>query len=133
MRKTILALTALLGTTFTQVPLMAAERTPQWLIVLTLARPELQDPKSWTDADNAAVGAHYQRLKKMTDEGKVIFFGRTQDTMPNGHLVPDTVGLIVLEAATRAEADAVLSGDPAVKAGLMRGKVFSYQVALQRK
>ena len=114
-------------------PLAAAEKTPQWLIVLTLARPELQDPKNWTDKDNAAVGAHFTRLQKMTEDGKVILFGRTQDTLPNGHLIPDTTGLIVLEAPDRAAAEAVLNDDPAVKAGLMRGKVFSYQVALQRK
>jgi len=106
---------------------------PQWLIVLSLARPELQDPKAWTPADNAAVGAHFGRLQKLTEEGKVVLFGRTQDTQPNGNLVPDTMGLIILEAPDRAAAQAVLDGDPAVKAGLMRGKVFSYQVALQRK
>jgi len=115
------------------VPAAAAERLPQWLIVLTLARPELQDPKAWTPADNAAVGAHFGRLQKLTEEGKVVLFGRTQDTQPNGNLVPDTMGLIILEAPDRAAAQAVLDGDPAVKAGLMRGKVFSYQVALQRK
>jgi uncharacterized protein YciI len=114
-------------------PLMAAETMPQWLIVLTLARPELQDPKTWTDKDNAAVGAHFERLKTMTDQGRIIVFGRTQDTLPNGHLVPDTIGLIILEAPDRAAAEAVLNDDPAVKAGLMRGKVFSYQIALQRK
>jgi len=123
----------LLAAILVAAPLHAADRVPQWLIVLTIARPELQDPKKWTDKDNAAVGAHFQRLQKMTAEGKVIFFGRTQDTLPNGHLVPDTTGLIVLEAADREAAEKVLAEDPAVQAGLMRGKVFSYQIALQRK
>ena len=112
---------------------MMAADLPQWLIVLTLARPELQDPKNWTDRDNAAVGAHFARLQKMTEEGRVIFVGRTQDTTPDGKMVPDTTGLIVLEAPDRAAAEAVLRDDPAVKAGLMRGKVFSYKIALQRK
>ena len=116
----------------TAVPAMAAD-VPQWLIVLNIARPELQDPKSWTKEDNAAVGAHFVRLQKMTEEGKVLFFGRTQDTTADGKLVPDTLGLIVLEAPDRAAAEAVLQGDPAVKAGIMRGKVFSYKIALQRK
>ena len=98
-----------------------------------IARPELQDPKSWTKEDNAAVGAHFVRLQKMTEEGKVLFFERTQDTTADGKLVPDTLGLIVLEAPDRAAAEAVLQGDPAVKAGIMRGKVFSYKIALQRK
>jgi uncharacterized protein YciI len=116
----------------TAVPAMAAD-VPQWLIVLNIARPELQDPKNWTKADNAAVGAHFVRLQKMTEDGKVLFFGRTQDTTADGKLVPDTMGLIVLEAPDRQAAEAVLQGDPAVKAGLMRGKVFSYKIALQRK
>ena len=116
----------------TAVPAIAAD-APQWLIVLNIARPELQDPKNWTKKDNAAVGAHFVRLQKMTEEGKVLFFGRTQDTTADGKLVPDTLGLIVLEAPDRAAAGAVLQGDPAVKAGIMRGKVFSYKIALQRK
>ena len=114
------------------VPAMAAD-AQQWLIVLNIARPELQDSKNWTKEDNAAVGAHFVRLQKMTEEGKVLFFGRTQDTTADGKLVPDTLGLIVLEAPDRAAAEAVLQGDPAVKAGIMRGKVFSYKIALQRK
>jgi uncharacterized protein YciI len=105
---------------------------PQWLIVLSLGRPELQDPANWTDEDNAAVGAHFERLQTMTEEGTVIFFGRTQDTTPDGHLVPDTTGLIVLEAPNRAAAEKVLREDPAVLAGIMKGKVFSYKLALQR-
>ena len=106
---------------------------PQWLIMLSLARPELQDPANWTDEDNAAVGAHFVRLQRMTEEGTVIFFGRTQDTTADGHLVPDTTGLIVLEAPDRATAETVLREDPAVVSGLMRGKVFSYTLAAQRK
>ena len=129
MRRLLIGLAAAM---LIQSPALAAGN-PQWLIVLTLARPELQDSKAWTARDNAAVGAHFARLKTMTEEGKVILFGRTQDTLPNGHLVPDTTGLIILEAPTRAAAEAVLSDDPAVKAGLMKGKVYSYQVALQRK
>ena len=133
MRRALLAVSALIWGTLLQGSAIAADAMPQWLFVLTLARPELQDPKNWSDKDNAAVGAHFARLQKMTDEGKVVFFGRTQDTTPDGHLVPDTTGLIVLEAPDRAAAEAVLRDDPAVMAGLMRGKVFSYKVALQRK
>lgn len=129
MRKVLLGLAALVAGSMAQ----AADPVPQWLIVLTIARPELQDPKNWTDKDNAAVGAHFTRLQKMTEEGKVIFFGRTQDTTPEGHLVPDTTGLIVLEAPDRTAAEKVLNDDPAVQAGLMKGKVFSYKIALRRK
>ena len=127
-RRTMIALGA-----FLWASVAAAQGTPQWLIVLTLARPELQDPKTWTDKDNATVGAHFTRLQKMAESGQVIFFGRTQDTLPNGNLVPDTTGLIVLEAPDRAAAERVLNEDPAVQAGLMKGKVFSYQLAVQRK
>lgn len=133
MRALVIALSSLVSVMLMQAPASAGQATPQWLIVLTLARPDLQDPKNWTDKDNAAVSAHFERLKRMTEEGKIILFGRTQDTLPNGHLVPDTTGLIILEAPDRSAAELVLKEDPAVKAGLMRGKVFSYQVALQRK
>jgi uncharacterized protein len=133
MRRAMLAISAFTWGMLLQAPAMAADAMSQWLIVLTIARPELQDPKNWSDKDNAAVGAHFARLQKMTEEGKVIFFGRTQDTTSDGHLVPDTTGLIVFEAPDRTTAEAVLRDDPAVKGGLMRGKLFSYKVALQRK
>lgn len=133
MRRITLGAVALIASLAIELPAMAAEAMPQWLIVLTLGRPELQDPKNWSASDNAAVEAHFTRLQKMTEEGRVIFFGRTQDTTADGHLVPDTTGLIVLEAPDRAAAEAVLRDDPAVRAGLMHGKVFSYKIALQRK
>jgi uncharacterized protein YciI len=133
MWKSFTGLFALLSTALMQAPAMAAEVMPQWLIVLSLARPELQDPKAWTDGDRAAVDAHFTKLQKMTEEGRVIFFGRTQDTAADGRLVPDTTGLIVFEAPDRAAAERILRDDPAIKAGVMRGKVFSYQIALQRK
>jgi uncharacterized protein YciI len=133
MHRFVLQALALVAVSLTALPAAAAEPAKQWLIVLSLARPELQDPKSWTEQDKAAVGAHFARLKKMIDEGKVIFFGRTQDTQANGHLVADTMGLVVLEAPDRAAAEALMREDPAVKAGLMHGKVYSYHIALQRK
>ena len=133
MKRTMLAAMMFVTALGTSPAAAAANPPPQWLIILTLGRPELQDPKNWTAADMAAVGAHFSRLKKMADDGSVIFFGRTQDTTPDGKLVPDTTGLIVLEAADRAAAEAVLRDDPAVKAGLMKGKVFSYEIAAQRK
>ena len=116
-----------------QTPALAADAKPQWLIVLTLARPELHDPKTWTEKDSAAVTAHFNRLQRLVSDGTVIIAGRTQDSDERGHLVRDGMGLVIVEASDRATAEQLMRDDPAIQAGVMQGKLFSYRIAVQRK
>jgi uncharacterized protein YciI len=88
--------------------------------------PRLHDDAAWTDADKAAVGAHFARLKVATAQGSVVLAGRTNETGDR------TLGLVVFKAANIAEANAYLREDPAVAAGVMTMEVRPYSIALLR-
>ncbi len=93
----------------------------QFVIVLRL-NPKYQDDKNWTEADNQAVGRHFAKLQKLQKEGKLILAGRT--------LVKESMGFVILEAESEAEARQVMEADDAVKAGIMSAEVLPFQTAL---
>ena len=96
-----------------------------FLIVLRLA-PRLHDDKAWTDADNAAVGAHFQRLKAATAAGQVVLAGRTPEAGDK------TMGLVVFTAPDATAARAFMDGDPCVAAGVMLAELRPFDLALLR-
>lgn len=104
----------------------AAVQPRQYIYMLHLA-PRLRVEAAWTDADRAAVAAHFDRLKRATEEGSVILAGRTREPLEA------TFGLVVFEAADDAAARAFMDGDPAVTSGVMTAELHPYAVALLRK
>jgi D-alanyl-D-alanine carboxypeptidase len=93
----------------------------QFVIVLRL-NPKYQDEKNWTDADKQAVGRHFAKLHQLEKDGKLIFAGRT--------LIKESMGVVVLEVETEAEARAIMDADDAVKAGIMSAELLPFQTAL---
>src|SRR6187551_272016 len=89
---------------FASIAMRAAEATPApaalpapeapkpklktYLVILRPAA-RLHDEKAWTDADKAATGAHFARLKAATAAGQVIMAGRTAEPLDQ------TQGLVV--------------------------------------
>jgi len=106
--------------------LSKAEGLKTFLIVLRLP-PRLHDEKAWTEADNAAVGAHFQRLKAATEARQVILAGRTHESGDK------TMGLVVFTATDEAAAREFMNGDPCVAAGVMTATLHPYDLALLRK
>jgi len=107
-----------------QVKRMAKEK--QFVYVLRLV-PRLFEDSSWTQADEDIVERHFLRLKRFTDEGKVVLAGRTLNDGSK------TFGLVIFEAASEEEALEFMKGDPAVEEGVMTAELFPYAVALMRK
>ena len=99
----------------------------QW-VYLIRPIPRLRDEKAWTPADNQAAGAHFQYLQKLTADGVVVMAGRTMQPLDD-----KTVGMVVFEAASEAEARRIADADPAVKAGVFTMEMFPFAIALQRK
>jgi uncharacterized protein YciI len=102
------------------------ENTNQFVYVLKLV-PRLYDDSNWTQVDENIVDRHFNRLKKYTEEGKVILAGRTLNSGP------DTFGLVIFEAASEEEAIDFMKRDPAVEEGVMTAELYPYRVALMRK
>jgi uncharacterized protein YciI len=107
-------------------PAATAPKPKHFLIVLRL--PErLHDQKAWTKEDNAAVGAHFTRLKAAVAEGKVLLAGRTEEPLDR------TMGLIILTAPDETAAREFMNADPCVIGGVMTATLHPYGLALMAR
>lgn len=101
-----------------------ATKKKQFAFVLKLI-PRLLDDNAWTKDDEEAVGKHFRRLQRLHKQGIVLFAGRT---LTNDN---DQFGLVIVQAASKEEAEILMNEDDAVKAGIMTTKLFPFAVALK--
>jgi hypothetical protein len=80
-------------------------------------------PGDATDEERAVIGAHFKYLQDRLGKG-VIFVGRTQTEHP--------FGICVFEAAGSTEAQGFLDDDPALIAGIFKGEVHPFAIALMK-
>lgn len=97
----------------------------QYLYTLKLI-PSLLDESNWTERENGIVEEHFERLKSLMAEGKLILAGRTLNVDPSGF------GIVILEVESEKEARGLMKSDPAVREGIMTAELFPYRVALIR-
>ncbi|MDI1249985.1 MAG: YciI family protein [Lacunisphaera sp.] len=121
-----LAFTAAAFAADTSPPTVAPPAPRHYLIVLKLV-PRLHDDQAWTKEDNAAVGAHFNRLKAGVAAGQVLLAGRTKE--PGDR----TFGLVVFTAADETAARGFMNADPCIVAGVMTGELHPYGLALMAK
>lgn len=80
-----------------------------------------------TADEERIVGEHFEYLKMLHEKGVVTMAGRTLNTDPSGF------GIVIFKAMDEAEARFIFEADPAVKAGMFKGEVYPYKVALSDK
>jgi uncharacterized protein YciI len=73
------------------------------------------------------VEKHFKKLQVLTQQGVILFSGHTLVTDESGF------GIIVVRADSEAEAQKIIDDDDLVKAGLVRGTVFPFQVVTSGK
>lgn len=95
----------------------SSDNKQQFLLVLEGARPTFIE--DITESEQEIVNHHFALLQEAHRQGKVALVGRCDDT---------PLGIIILQVNSRQEAQAILDNDPAVKAGLMRGKLHPFTV-----
>jgi uncharacterized protein YciI len=78
-----------------------------------------------TPAEQKIMGSHFAYLKKLAAEGKVVLAGPSDNGVK-------TFGIIVVEVASEEEAQAILEGDPSQQAGVMKGEVLPFHIAIMR-
>jgi uncharacterized protein len=112
-----------ISSAFAQEPATTTpEKKPQQFIIrLQLARPDAAT--GMTPDEQRLIGEHFQYLKKLTSERKVILAGRTTD---------DTRlwGIVILQVADEAEARHIMDNDPAIKGGVQKAELFPFVIAL---
>ena len=89
-----------------------------YLYQITPKRPGM--PEEPTEAEAAAVEAHFGYLERHHDVGRVSFVGRT--------LTPPFVGLAVFDADDDEAAARFLNEDPGVAAGVFVGTVQPFRM-----
>lgn len=82
------------------------------------------NPDAWTEEDNQIGTDHFTRLKQATEDGIVIFAGRSLDGIGPA--------VVVFEAASEQEARTFMEEDPFVKYGLFRAELHPFRAALVR-
>lgn len=97
----------------------------QYLYRLQL-KPLLLDETNWTERENDIVNRHFNRLKKLTEEGTVLLAGRTLNNDET------QFGIVILEVESEDGARRIMVEDPAISEGIMEGELFPYHVALMR-
>lgn len=95
----------------------------QYLYRIQPARPAML-AEGPTEAEARAVGEHFAYLQDLVRRGVVLLAGRT--------LTDDeeSFGIVVFVAAGEPEARAIMTADPAVRAGVFRARLFPYRIAL---
>jgi uncharacterized protein YciI len=96
---------------------------PQFLYRLVPTRPEML-VSGPDEREMQAIDAHFAHLQKLAADGTVLMAGRTMDTGLA------TFGIVVFQAASLADADALMRGDPACREGVMQCELFPYRVAV---
>jgi uncharacterized protein YciI len=94
----------------------------EWVYFLVAPRPTFAEDA--TDFETAKMGEHFGYLQQLLANNTLILAGRTQDEPP--------LGIAIFEAPDETAALDVMSHDPAIAAGVVRGELHPYAVALSR-
>lgn len=97
--------------------------SPLFLYRIQPVRPEMLT-EGPTPEEEAAVEAHFNYLKALTEAGVVVLAGRTLNTDLS------SFGIVIFRAVGEVEARQVMHRDPAVQQRMMRAELFPYRIAL---
>ncbi len=95
----------------------------QFLYKIQPTRPEMLSEGS-TPEEDRIVSAHFNYLKDLKEQGRLILAGRTLSVDPS------SFGIVIFKAQSEHAAQEVVDNDPAVNQGVMRAELYPYQVAL---
>ena len=93
-----------------------------WLVVLRPVRPEM--PFEPTEEESRIVSEHYEYLKHLRAEGRLVLAGPSA-------LPGDTFGLGIFDQDDRGEVEAIVAADPAVTGGIMTAEIRPYRISVR--
>jgi uncharacterized protein YciI len=122
------ALGLLVSLLFVATLVSAAKKDPpapappksRFLILLSPVHPEA----AATEEEKARIVMHFDYLKTLLAEGKLVLAGMSTDDYKN---------LILIEAADREEAERIMTSDPAVSANVYQAELHPFQLVLSRQ
>jgi uncharacterized protein YciI len=101
------------------------QRPPKDVYMYTLepTRPAMLTDGA-TDDEKVLAARHWAYSQELLARGNVIFAGRTMVR------TPDSFAIVVIRADSEEDARAMMEGDPAVRGGMFRARLFPYQPML---
>jgi uncharacterized protein YciI len=102
----------------------SVEKQTGYLVMLRPTREDLMTTGP-TPEEDAAIQEHFVRLQELAREGVVLFAGPCTDGVGPG--------IVLIEAASEAEAQTLMSDDPAVAAGVMSATLHPINFSLLRE
>ena len=124
----VLALVALTGITSFVVPRAHGQQQTekQFALLMKATGPEFFKKVEEPDGKQL-VQKHFKKLQGLTQQGVCIFSGHSLNTDESGF------GIIVVRVGSEAAAQKIIDDDDLVKAGLVRGTIFPFQVVTSGK
>jgi uncharacterized protein YciI len=95
---------------------------PEWIYFIHPPRENFA--ATMTDAEREVWGVHFERLKRLLDEGTMIAVGPT--------LGPVNTGIAIFEADDEAAARTIMEEDPVIAGGFARGELRPFKLSLLR-
>jgi len=124
----VVALVALIGITSFLVPRARGQRQPekQFALLMKATGPEFFKKVEEPDG-KLLVEKHFKKLQSLTAQGVCIFSGHSLNSDESGF------GIIVVRVDSEAAAQKIIDDDDLVKAGMVRGTIFPFQVLTSGK
>ncbi len=94
----------------------------EFLYVIRATRPEMVTVGP-NPEEEEILTLHARHLSRLTNEGTVLVFGRTQNTDESNF------GVVIFQAEDEEEARLLMQSDPAVAYGIMQAELYPYRVA----
>ena len=95
---------------------------PEWIYFIHPPRENFA--ATMTDEEQEVWGVHFQRLKRLLDEGTMIAVGPT--------LGPVNTGIAIFEAPDEDAARTIMEEDPVISGGFARGELRPFRLSLLR-
>jgi uncharacterized protein YciI len=122
----VLILVAAASLTFASFGPRPQQTQKQFALLMKATGPEFFTKTQEPDGKQM-VDKHFKKLQALTQQGVCLFSGHTLVTDESGF------GIIVVRVNSEAEAQKIIDDDDLVKAGLVRGTIFPFQVVTSRK
>lgn len=97
-----------------------AAMSSEYIIILEPGREGM--PDNHTPQEQEILREHFEYLKSLTDRGVAVIAGHTTEA--------PVMGIVVFRADDRPAADAIMSSDPAIDKGVLKGRLADFRIAL---
>jgi uncharacterized protein YciI len=122
----VLILVATASLAFASLGRRPQQSQKQFALLMKATGPEFFKKTQEPDGKQM-VEKHFKKLQALTQQGVCLFSGHTLVTDESGF------GIIVVRVSSEAEAQKIIDDDDLVKAGLVRGTIFPFEVVTAAK